>query len=112
LARHLPEPSKPHSWPDHWLVLLGHLVGDGSYLVHQPLRYTTASEENSSAVRAAAEACGCKVSRHEGIGAGTSSSSVATAAGARRCRKWLKELGIFSQRSHEKHLPPAVFTLR
>jgi replicative DNA helicase len=25
--------------------------------------------------------------------------------------KWLKDLGIFGQRSHEKHLPAAVFTL-
>jgi replicative DNA helicase len=25
--------------------------------------------------------------------------------------KWLKDLGIFGQRSHEKRLPPAVFTL-
>ena len=37
-------------WPEHELVLLGQLVGDGSYLKHQPLRYTTASEENSAAV--------------------------------------------------------------
>ena len=29
------------------IVLLGHLVGDGSSLSHQPLRYTTASEANS-----------------------------------------------------------------
>jgi len=113
LARQLPEPSKPHSWPDHWLVLLGHLVGDGSYLVHQPLRYTTASEENSRAVCAAAEAFGCKVSRHEGIGAwhqlvisGNGNRWAPAGVG-----KWLKELGIFNQRSHEKHLPPAVFTL-
>jgi len=113
LARQLPEPSKPHSWPDHWLVLLGHLVGDGSYLVHQPLRYTTASEENSRAVRAAAEAFGCKVSRHEGIGAwhqlvisGNGNRWAPAGVG-----KWLKELGIFNQRSHEKHLPPTVFTL-
>jgi replicative DNA helicase len=113
LARQLPEPSKPHSWPDHWLVLLGHLVGDGSYLVHQPLRYTTASEENSRAVRAAAEAFGCTVSRHEGIGAwhqlvisGNGNRWAPAGVG-----KWLKELGIFNQRSHEKHLPPAVFTL-
>jgi replicative DNA helicase len=60
LCRHLSAPAKPQVWPDHHLVLLGHLVGDGRYPVHQPLRYTTASEENSAAVRAAAEA-GCRV---------------------------------------------------
>jgi replicative DNA helicase len=113
LARQLPEPAQPQRWPDHWLILLGHLVGDGSYVVHQPLRYTTASQENSRAVRAAAEAFGSSVSRHEGIGhwhqlviSGNGNRWAPAGVG-----KWLKDLGIFGQRSHEKHLPPEVFTL-
>jgi replicative DNA helicase len=113
LARRIPEPAKPHEWPDHWLVLLGHLVGDGSYVVHQPLRYTTGSQENSDAVRAAAEAFGCVVSRHEGVGAWhqlviSGNGNRWTPAGV---GKWLKDMGIFGQRSHQKHLPSAVFTL-
>jgi replicative DNA helicase len=113
LARQLPEPANPQSWPDHWVVLLGHLVGDGSYAVHQPLRYTTGSEENSAAVRSAAEAFGCRVTRHEGLGAwhqlvisGNGNRSAPAGVG-----KWLKDLKIFGQRSHEKRLPPQVFTL-
>ena len=113
LARRLPEPARAQSWPDHWLVLLGHLVGDGSYVVHQPLRYTTGSEENSNAVRAAAEAFGCRVTRHAGVGAwhqlvisGNGNRWAPAGVG-----KWLKDLGIFGQRSHAKHLPPVVFTL-
>ncbi len=47
LAREMPEPAEARRWPDHHVILLGHLVGDGSYLRHQPLRYTTASEANS-----------------------------------------------------------------
>src|ERR1700683_4960301 len=58
LARQLPEPKASKRWPEHWLILLGHLVGDGSYVKHQPLRYTTASEENSVLVRIAAEKLG------------------------------------------------------
>src|SRR5262249_19690398 len=50
LTRSVPEPIDTMSWPEARLVLLGHLIGDGSYVVHQPLRYTTASEENSAAV--------------------------------------------------------------
>jgi replicative DNA helicase len=50
IARRLPEPVVPDHWPDCRLVLLGHLIGDGSYLSGQPLRYTTASEENSAIV--------------------------------------------------------------
>ncbi len=113
LSRRVPQPAQVQSWPDHHLVLLGHLVGDGSYLTHQPLRYTTASEENSAAVRAAAEAFGCRVTRHAGRGAwhqlvisGNGNRWQPAGVGA-----WLKGLGIFGQRSHEKRLPPEVFTL-
>src|SRR6185437_9282004 len=113
LARHVPEPVNPQLWPEHWLVLLGHLVGDGSYLVHGPLRYATASEENSEAVRRAAEAFGSRVTRHKGRGAwhqllisGNGNRWHAAGVGA-----WLKELGIYGQRSHEKRLPEQVFTL-
>jgi replicative DNA helicase len=113
LARQVPEPAETIRWPEHHLVLLGHLVGDGSYLVHQPLRYTTASEQNSEAVRLAAEAFGSKVSRQPGVGlwhqlviSGNGNRWHAAGVG-----KWLKDLGIFGQRSHEKHLPADVFRL-
>src|SRR6185312_9299026 len=66
LARRVPEPVRPDRWPDHWLILLGHLIGDGSYLTRQPLRYTTASEHNSEAVRTAAEKFGSTVKRYAG----------------------------------------------
>jgi replicative DNA helicase len=113
LARRVPAPAQPLRWPEHWLVLLGHLIGDGSYLVHQPLRYTTASEANSEAVRAAAEAFGSRVTRFAGRGqwhqlliSGNGNRWHPAGVGS-----WLKELGIFGQRSHEKRLPPAVFAL-
>jgi replicative DNA helicase len=113
LARRIPEPHQPKVWPDHWVVLLAHLVGDGSYVVHQPLRYTTASEENSAAVRGAAEMFGCRVARHEGTG--NWHQLVISGNGNRwspfGVGKWLKDLGIFGQRSREKRLPAEVFSL-
>ena len=113
LARCLPEPAQPQRWPDHEVVLLAHLVGDGSYPVHQPLRYTTASEENSAAVRGAAEMFGCRVTRYEGVG--NWHQLVITGNGNRwspfGVGKWLKDLGIHGQRSHQKHLPEVVFSL-
>src|SRR5216110_200699 len=67
IARRLPEPLFPDCWPDRRVVLLGQLIGDGSYLIHQPLRYTTSSEDNSRVVaEAASEEFGCRVSRHAG----------------------------------------------
>jgi replicative DNA helicase len=113
LARRIPEPAHPKRWPDHWVVLLAHLVGDGSYPDHQPLRYTTASEENSAAVRGAAEMFGCRVTRNESVG--DRHQLIISGNGNRwspiGVGKWLKDLGIFGQRSHQKHLPAEVFSL-
>ena len=114
LARRLPEPERTVGWSDARVVLLGHLVGDGSYLPRQPLRYTTASEENSKAVQEAAETeFGACVGRHPGRGrwhqlviAGNGNRWHPAGVG-----KWLRELGIHGQRSHEKRLPPEVFEL-
>jgi replicative DNA helicase len=113
LARRVPAPETPVEWHDDDVALLGHLVGDGSYLVHQPLRYTTASEENSEIVRRAAERLGSTVSRHAGRGrwhqlvvAGNGDRWHPAGVGA-----WLKRLEIFGQRSHEKRLPQEAFRL-
>ncbi len=113
LARRIPEPIQPKRWPDHWVVLLAHLVGDGSYPDHQPLRYTTASEENSVAVRGAAEMFGCRVTRNDGVG--NWHQLIISGNGNRwspfGVRKWLRDLGIDGQRSHQKHLPGELFSL-
>jgi replicative DNA helicase len=113
LVRKLPQPGSIIHWPEHELILLAHLVGDGSYLVHQPLRYTTASEANSAAVRRAAETFGCRVSRHAGRGrwhqlviGGNGNRWHPAGVG-----RWLKELGVFGQRLHEKRLPADLFRL-
>jgi replicative DNA helicase len=113
LARRIPDPARGHRWTDAQLSLLGHLVGDGSFLSNQPLRYTTASEANSEAVRAAAEAMGSRVTRYVGRGrwhqlliSGNGNRWHPAGVGA-----WLKSLGIHGQRSHEKRLPSEVFQL-
>jgi replicative DNA helicase len=111
VARNFPQVSNPVVWSDAQIALLGHLVGDGSYLTHQPLRYTTASEENSRVVTESAMALGSTVTRHAGRGnwhqlviAGNGNRWHAAGVGG-----WLKGLGLFNQRSHQKHLPGAVF---
>jgi replicative DNA helicase len=111
VARQFPSIADPVVWSDAEISLLGHLVGDGSYLSNQPLRYTTASEDNSLLVTRAAQALGSTVTRHLGRGnwhqlviAGNGNRWHPAGVGA-----WLKNLGIFDQRSHEKHLPSVVF---
>jgi replicative DNA helicase len=113
-ANHMPMMSQPATrWPDSRVILLGHLIGDGSYLTHQPLRYTTASEANSAVVKAAAEEFGCTVNRHPGKG--NWHQLVISGNGNRwhpaGVNLWLRELGIFNQRSAQKHVPPQVFRL-
>src|ERR1700693_4787122 len=113
VARRFPSVTNPVVWSDAEISLLGHLVGDGSYLTHQPLRYTTASEANSQLVTECAIALGSTVTRHAGRGnwhqlviANNGNRWHAAGVGA-----WLKGLGIWNQRSHQKHLPSDVYRL-
>ena len=114
LARKLPEPTFVETWPERQVALLGHLLGDGSDLVHQPMRYTTSSEANSALVtEAAREEFGCEVKRYAGkrswhqlLISGNGDRWHHTGLGA-----WLRQLGIFGQRSYEKRIPESVFRL-
>ncbi len=114
IARRLPEPPSPEEWPDLRVALLGHLIGDGSYLNNAPLRYTTASEENSRLVTEAAEReFDARVTRYEGRGGWhqlliSGNGNRWHPAGVNR---WLRELGVFGQRSHEKRIPASAFRL-
>jgi replicative DNA helicase len=114
IARDTPEPENALAWPGARLALLGHLIGDGSYLSGQPLRYCTASEENSRLVaQAAGEEFGVTVNRH--AGRGNWHQLVLSGNGNRwhpaGVNLWLRELGIFGQRSYEKRIPESVFGL-
>ncbi len=114
IARQVPEPRHPIEWPDLQVALLGQLVGDGSYLNNAPMRYTTASEHNSEIVRRAAEELfGAKVVRYAGRGAWHQLliSGNGNRWHPRGVNAWLRRLGIFGQRSHEKRLPREVFRL-
>jgi replicative DNA helicase len=114
VARRLPEPVETDRWSDDRVVLLGQLIGDGSYLHNQPMRYTTASEANSAAVtRSAVREFGARVTRYAGRGrwhqlliSGNGNRWKPAGVGG-----WLKELGVFNQRSHEKRIPGTAFRL-
>jgi replicative DNA helicase len=114
IARQLLEPVQPEKWPDDRVALLAHLIGDGSYPKHQPMRYTTASEACSEVVRRAAEAeFGMTVNRHAGRG---NWHQLVLSGNGNRWKPagvglWLRELGIFGQRSAQKRVPAAVFKL-
>jgi replicative DNA helicase len=101
-------------WPDDRVILLGQLIGDGSYLNNAPLRYTTASEENTRAVTEAAQReFGSTVRRY--AGRGRWHQLLISGNGNRwhpaGVNAWLREIGIFNQRSHEKRIPREAFRL-
>ncbi|MGH9888693.1 MAG: replicative DNA helicase, partial [bacterium] len=114
MARKVPEPVPPVVWPDLRVALLGQLIGDGSFLKQQPLRYTTSSEENSRIVAEAARAeFGCEVKScagrrtwHQLLISGNGNRWRPAGVNA-----WLRQLGIFGQRSHEKRIPTEAFRL-
>lgn len=114
LARTLPEAVAPEGWPDDRVALLAHMIGDGSYPKHQPMRYTTGSEACSDLVRRAAETeFGMTVTRYPGRG---NWHQLLLSGNGNRWHPagmnlWLRELGIFGQRSRQKRVPQAVFRL-
>jgi replicative DNA helicase len=94
--------------------LVAHLIGDGSYIPNQGIKYTTGSEENSTYVTQAAMAeFGSIVRRYPGRGAWHSLLFVGN--GNRwhpsGLGKWLMDVGIYGQRSRQKRVPEAVFRL-
>ncbi len=114
VARQLPEPLQCLTWPDARVALLGQLIGDGSYLKQQPMRYATSSEENSRVVAEAARVeFGAEVKRYAGRRSG---HQLLISGNGNRWKPagvnlWLRELGIFGQRSHEKQIPEEAFRL-
>jgi replicative DNA helicase len=115
LAHHLPEPAHPIQMEDERIILLAHLMGDGSYIESKPLRYTTASEANSYIVKTCAEkAFGMTVHRYENQ-KGTWHQLFLSGNGNRwhpaGVNLWLREIGVFNERSHQKHVPECIFQL-
>jgi len=112
LSRYLPEPDNAETWPEKRVALLGHLIGDGSYVTGQPLRYTTSSDENSCFVREAiSEEFGTPLTRYDGLG---NWHQLLIGGNGNRwhpmgVNQWLRELGIYGQRSYEKRVPEALF---
>lgn len=55
VPRRVPEPSRTQRMADEELVLLAHMIGDGSCVKNQPTRYASIDEQNLAAVANAAK---------------------------------------------------------
>jgi replicative DNA helicase len=128
VPRHVPAPDRMTVWEDEQVILLGHLIGDGSFVERQPLRYASIDEANLRAVTTAAlhfgviairdeyAAARCTTLRLPALGAGVPGSggdgkSRLTHGKRNPIAAWLDELGLFGLRSHEKFVPEPVFCL-
>ncbi len=117
-ARHVPAPEVEFDlWSDDMITVLAHLIGDGSMLPRQPLRYATKDPANLAAVRSAAtRAFDVRASVDDYPSARCLTLRLASnrpvTHGVRNpINAWLDEIGLFGKRSHEKFVPAEVFCL-
>ena len=114
VPRVIPEPKETQEWPEHEVVLLAHLIGDGCVAPRQPIHYTSADPACLEAVDAAARRFGIDPRRVEqGNWSHVYLPSPLKLARGRRnpIAAWLDQWGLYGRRSHEKFVPPPVFSL-
>ena len=116
VPRHVPGPELNTEWDDRKVVMLAHLLGDGSFVKRQPIRYASVDERNLTAVTDAAGAFGITPVRDDYAAARVTTLRLRApsrlARGTRNpIAEWLDDMGLFGARSHEKFVPTTVFHL-
>ncbi|WGX96741.1 replicative DNA helicase [Nocardioides sp. L-11A] len=115
--RHVPPPLEIVPRDDDEIVLLAHLLGDGSFVRRQPIRYASQDEANLAIVaEAAARRFGITAIRDEYAAARVTTLRLPAPFRLARGRRnpiaeWLDADGLFGLRSHEKFVPDWVFAL-
>jgi replicative DNA helicase len=115
--RHVPPPLDVTARDDDEIVLLAHLLGDGSFVKRQPIRYASIDEANLTAVaEAASRRFGITPARDEYAVARVTTLRLPAPYRLTHGRRnpiaaWLDENGLFGLRSHEKFVPDWVFGL-
>ncbi len=115
-ARRVDQPDSLTDWPDDKVILLAHLLGDGSILKGQPVRYASQSEENLRAVRDAAKCFGIAAHYHYEEAARSYQLFLpapfkCTHGKRNPINVWFDAMGLFDKRSYEKFVPREVFSL-
>jgi replicative DNA helicase len=116
VPRHVPAPLSTRPWAEAEIVMLAHLLGDGSFVARQPIRYASRDEENLAAVTRAAKHWDISAVRDDYAAARVTTLRLSAPFKLARGRRnpiaaWLDRLGLFGKRSHEKFLPREVFAL-
>ncbi|MBK9739073.1 MAG: replicative DNA helicase [Actinobacteria bacterium] len=118
IPRHVPAPEQETSdWSDDQAIVLAHMIGDGSVIARQPIRYATKDPANIEVMTTSStRAFDVRVSRDDYAKARCTTlrftSLRPVTHGVRNpIAAWMDELGLFDKRSHEKFVPEAVFSL-
>ena len=114
--RHAPAPLAVQDMPEAEVIMLAHLLGDGSFVKNQPIRYASTDEANLTAVTAAARHFGITAVRDDHEAARCTSLRLPAPFHLTHGRRnpiaaWLGSFGLFGLRSHEKFVPNPVFSL-
>ncbi|HEX7537127.1 MAG TPA: replicative DNA helicase, partial [Dermatophilaceae bacterium] len=114
VPRHVPAPHALKDWQDDKVVLLAHMLGDGSFVKRRPIRYASVDEQNLGAVTKAAMVFGVAAVRDEYPAARCTTLRLRApfhlGHGKRNpIAEWLDDLGLFGLRSHEKFVPEPIF---
>ncbi len=114
--RWAPEPRDTGVMAEPEIVMLAHMIGDGSCVKRQPICYASVDEENLAAVAEAAKHFGITAVRDEYAAARVISLRLPapyrlTHGKRNPIAAWLDELGVFGLRSYDKFVPAPVFSL-
>ncbi len=112
--RRVPEPVDTQRMDESELILLAHMIGDGSCVKRQPIRYASVDEANLVAVTVSAAHFGVTAVRDDYPAARVTTLRLPSPDRLARGRRnpiaaWLDGLGLFGKRSYEKFVPEAVF---
>jgi replicative DNA helicase len=116
IPRQVPMPLDIREIPEPELVMLAHLLGDGSFVRSQPIRYASTDEANLVAVTDAARHFGITAIRDDHPGARCTPLRLPAPYRLARGRRnpvaeWLDSMELFGRRSHEKFIPQHIFSL-
>ena len=116
IPRYIPESIQGTQLADAEIILLAHMIGDGSCVKRQPIRYASIDEQNLAAVTSAATHFGVTAIRDEYPAARCITLRLPApyrlGHGKRNpIAAWLDELGLFGLRSYEKFVPEVIFGL-
>jgi len=116
VPRQMPAPLNVQEMPEPELVMLAHLLGDGSFVRNQPIRYASTDEANLMAVAEAALHFGITAVRDDYPAARCTSLRLPAPYHLTHGRRnpvaaWLDSMGLFGLRSHEKFIPAQIFSL-